>query len=270
MSVKQTSQLVIPSYLKLTDDQLEKLHQLHKLVDDPENPFLTVPCLCRYLRARNYNVEKAYKMLTETIKWRKEFKPELFGPDSEVVKRGKKNKDFYMIGKTKLGQPICYMTPNANVDENPNSEKIPDEGLKWLAYILEEGIRRMGPGVETMVLIVDLRNYGIRANSSGGKDEIMKCINMLMNHYPERLGKFFICDHPWWFNVIWWFVYPFLSNETVQKVHFVSGDLENKRKELGKYIDLEQLSTEFGGKLKISERMKETWEMDNNKNEKDQ
>lgn len=42
----------------------------------------------------------------------------------------------------------------------------------------------------------------------------------------------------------------------------MSGDLEAKRKELGKYIDLEQLSTDFGGKLKITERMKETWEME--------
>jgi len=38
--------------------------------------FCTDSCLRRYLEARNWNVDKAKKMLEETIKWRATFKPE--------------------------------------------------------------------------------------------------------------------------------------------------------------------------------------------------
>jgi len=33
-------------------------------------------CLRRYLEARNWNVDKAKKMLEETLKWRSIYKPE--------------------------------------------------------------------------------------------------------------------------------------------------------------------------------------------------
>ena len=38
--------------------------------------FCTDACLRRYLEARNWNVDKAKKMLEETFKWRSAFKPE--------------------------------------------------------------------------------------------------------------------------------------------------------------------------------------------------
>lgn len=38
--------------------------------------FCSDACLRRYLEARNWNVEKAHKMLEDTIKWRSEYKPE--------------------------------------------------------------------------------------------------------------------------------------------------------------------------------------------------
>lgn len=38
--------------------------------------YCTDACLRRYLEARNWNVDKAKKMLEETLKWRASFKPE--------------------------------------------------------------------------------------------------------------------------------------------------------------------------------------------------
>ena len=43
---------------------------------DRERDFVSQSCLLRYLRARSWNVEKATKMLEETLKWRKEYKPD--------------------------------------------------------------------------------------------------------------------------------------------------------------------------------------------------
>ena len=38
--------------------------------------YCTDACLKRYLEARNWNVDKAKKMLEETLKWRATYKPE--------------------------------------------------------------------------------------------------------------------------------------------------------------------------------------------------
>lgn len=38
--------------------------------------YCTDACLRRYLEARNWNVDKAKKMLEESIKWRAAYKPE--------------------------------------------------------------------------------------------------------------------------------------------------------------------------------------------------
>ena len=38
--------------------------------------YCTDACLKRYLEARNWNVEKAKKMLEETLEWRATYKPE--------------------------------------------------------------------------------------------------------------------------------------------------------------------------------------------------
>lgn len=38
--------------------------------------YCTDACLVRYLEARNWNVDKAKKMLEETLKWRAIYKPE--------------------------------------------------------------------------------------------------------------------------------------------------------------------------------------------------
>ena len=38
--------------------------------------FCTDACLRRYLEARNWNVDKAKKMIEETLKWRDTYKPE--------------------------------------------------------------------------------------------------------------------------------------------------------------------------------------------------
>jgi hypothetical protein len=139
--------------------------------------------------------------------------------------------------------------------------------------MLEQAINRMEPGVETMIWIIDFTNYGVHASSSDGQEVVRRVLGILQNHNPERLGHLFVMNTPWWFNVLWfvwyackiytkrWFVSPFLNSVTKNKIHFLSGTDEEKSKELLKYIAPEQLCTTFGGKLKITDRMKEWWDI---------
>ena len=56
-----------------------QINEIRKLIVPAANklPFpFSDAIICRYLRARNWNIKKAAKMLKDTIKWRAEYKPE--------------------------------------------------------------------------------------------------------------------------------------------------------------------------------------------------
>lgn len=67
----------------LSPEQTEKLEEFRasiptiwpETLTGVEEVFLTDATLCRYLRARDWNIGKASKMLVETLKWRREYKP---------------------------------------------------------------------------------------------------------------------------------------------------------------------------------------------------
>lgn len=56
-----------------------QINEVRKLIG-PLSGMLAVycsdACIARYLRARNWNVKKATKMLKASLKWRHEYKPE--------------------------------------------------------------------------------------------------------------------------------------------------------------------------------------------------
>jgi hypothetical protein len=73
-----------------------------------EELFLSDGTLCRYLRAREWHLSKAQKMLVETLKWRREYKPWAITAadvDPEMNNLGK----MYRGGYDKHDRPILIM-----------------------------------------------------------------------------------------------------------------------------------------------------------------
>nr|GMC52283.1 random slug protein 5-like [Ipomoea batatas] len=61
------------------DEQLQKVNELRTSLGPLSGrslQYCSDACLKRYLVARSWNVDKAKKMLEETLKWRSTFKPE--------------------------------------------------------------------------------------------------------------------------------------------------------------------------------------------------
>ena len=56
--------------------QINEVRKLIAPLSDRLPNFCTDASISRYLRARNWNTEKASKMLKENLKWRLEYKPE--------------------------------------------------------------------------------------------------------------------------------------------------------------------------------------------------
>ena len=148
--------------------------------------------------------QAAKTMLENSIKWRRDFRPDQIDPESirsEVKRKTKKlNIQFlkctcciqaetgkmYYNGYDKTGKPLWIMKPR-----NENS-KNSDGQIKHVVFNLERGIRLMPPGVEKVSIVVDFKGSSITSTPSASTCK--KFIDIFGNQYPERLGVAFFVN----------------------------------------------------------------------------
>lgn len=148
-------------------------------ITDDERMFLTRECLLRYLRATKWNVAEAITRLQRTLTWRREYGLEKLTPDYISIENetGKQ----VILGYDIHARPCLYLLPS-----NQNTEKS-DRQVEHLVFMLERVIDLMGPDQETLALIVNFNETKSGQNASFG--QARETLNILQNHYPERLGR---------------------------------------------------------------------------------
>lgn len=201
--------------------------------------YSTDACLKRYLEARNWNVEKAKKMLEETLAWRSAFKPEEIRWH-EIAKEGETGKVFRANFHDRFGRSVLIMRPGR---QNTTSM---DNQIRHLVYLIENAILNLPEGQEEMVWLIDFTGWSLRTNVS--VKTARETINILQNHYPQRLAVAFLYSPPRLFEAFWKVVKYFLDPKTFHKVKFVY--LKNKESValMESCFDVDNLPTEFGGK----------------------
>jgi hypothetical protein len=123
-------------------------------------------------------------MLSETIAWRNEFKPESVTA-ADVLMQGCTGK-VYVHGVDREGRPIIVMRPG--YENNPGH---PDN-LKNLVYTLERACREAGES--KFCVLLDFNNYSIAKFPSMATSRAT--LSILQDHYPERLGLSVIVNPP--------------------------------------------------------------------------
>eukprot|EP01098_Paradermamoeba_levis_P007989 TRINITY_DN3328_c0_g1_i2.p1 TRINITY_DN3328_c0_g1~~TRINITY_DN3328_c0_g1_i2.p1 ORF type:complete len:312 (-),score=93.70 TRINITY_DN3328_c0_g1_i2:262-1104(-) len=200
-------------------------------------------CLCRYLRARDFNLDLSFNMLLETINWRKEAKPHLI--TYEDVKEQALARSNYLSGKDRYGHPTIVM----KVSHDPPGT--PEEKLRLIIYNIEEATRQMNKskGVEKWNYVIHLGGFSLFKTRADPK-MAMKWLTILQNHYPERLSSIFLVDSPSVFLTFYKLLTPLMNDVTKQKVHFFSGSFEEKRALFSTFFDPANLEESFGGDIK--------------------
>ncbi|MCO5590561.1 hypothetical protein L7F22_044532, partial [Adiantum nelumboides] len=114
----------------------------------------------------------------------------------------------------------------------------------FVVYGFDKAVASISGDQEKFVVIADLEGYGARNWDVKGYISIL---NILQDHYPERLGKLYFLNVPSLFRAAWNMVYPFIESNVREKIVFVS---RNETMEtLLEDIDRTQLPKEFGGSL---------------------
>ncbi|MBA0768985.1 hypothetical protein Gotri_017754 [Gossypium trilobum] len=162
--------------------------------------FCTDACLMRYLEARNWNVDKARKMLEETLKWRSTYKPEEICWH-EVAHEGETGKVSRASFHDRQGRTVLILRPGM---QNTTSA---ENNIRHLVYLLENAIINLSEGQEQMSWLIDFTGFSL--NTSVPIRTARDIIYILQSHYPERLAIAFLYNPPRFFEAF----YKNLPNE---------------------------------------------------------
>ncbi|KAI8391583.1 CRAL-TRIO domain-containing protein [Radiomyces spectabilis] len=230
----------------LDEAQQEKLQKLREYMESimlpetheyypNEKGFLTDGTLKRYMRARKWDYEAAKNMLENSVKWRRDYRPDEIDPD--YIRPESETGKMYFNGFDKCGRPIWIMRPRLQ------NSKDGDRQIKNIVFSLERGIRLMPDKVENLAIIVDFKDSSASHNPSVATCK--KFLDILGNHYPERLGIAFVVKSPWFFFATFKLISPFMDPVTKDKIKFVA--TTNAWVHLEQCIDPNHLETDFGG-----------------------
>ncbi|KAI4321590.1 hypothetical protein MLD38_034955 [Melastoma candidum] len=200
-------------------------------------------CLRRYLEARNWNVDKAKKMLEESLKWRSTYKPEEIQWE-EVSAEGETGKMYRANFHDRKGRTVLILRPAFQ-----NTASL-DNQMRHLVYLIENAIRNLPEGQEQMSWLIDFTGWSL-SNSVPIKSA-RETINILQNHYPERLAIAFLYNPPRIFEAFWKVVKYFLDAKTFQKVKFVYPKNKDSMDFMRTIFDEENLPSEFGGRAVLA------------------
>ncbi|CAA3030351.1 Hypothetical predicted protein [Olea europaea subsp. europaea] len=230
------------------NDELQHEHKVNELKDalgplsGRSLQYCSEACLKRYLEARNWNVDKSKKMLEETLRWRSTYKPEeILWP--EVAIEGETGKVYRANFHDRHGRTVLILRPGMQ-----NTASL-DNQIRHLVYLIENAVLNLPEGQEQMAWLIDFTGWTLSTNVP--VKSARESINILQNHYPERLAIAFLYSPPRIFEAFWKIVKYFLDAKTFQKVKFVYPKNKDSVELMRSYFDVHNLPAEFGGKATL-------------------
>eukprot|EP00775_Hariotina_reticulata_P010356 gene10356-10514_t len=213
--------------------------------------------LLRFLRARNYEFDKAIKMWMDTLDWRREY--EVDGIlDNFLFHEREQFLMAYPQGyhKTdKLGRPI-YIQLLGKIDISTLKQITSEE--RMIKFHIQEYERcgkiimpicskLQGRQIDQTFGIMDVKGVGM-SHLTGEVKRLMSTLTKFdQDNYPEMLGRICIINAPMVFKAIWSLIKPLLNPRTLSKIQICQ---TNYTKDLLEWVDAENLPEWLGGKSK--------------------
>uniref|UniRef100_A0AAQ6AHV3 SEC14-like lipid binding 8 n=1 Tax=Amphiprion ocellaris TaxID=80972 RepID=A0AAQ6AHV3_AMPOC len=228
----------------LSPKQAEALEQFRARIQDilPQLPAQHDHFLLRWLRARNFNVQKSEAMLRKHVEFRKHMKVDTIITEWHAPEVIEKYLSGGMCGYDREGSPIWYdvigpvdpkgLFLSASKQDFIKSKIRDCEMLRKECNLQSE---RLGRNVESITMIYDV--------------EGLVCLCFLIIPTVLKCNLIFIFIFyaaPKLFPVAYNLIKHFLSENTRQKIYILGA---NWQEVLLKYIDAEELPAYYGGKL---------------------
>ncbi|XP_060903432.1 SEC14-like protein 1 isoform X3 [Labrus mixtus] len=210
--------------------------------------------ILRFLRARDFNMEKGREILCQSLTWRKQHQVDYL---LETWSSPQVLQDFYTGGwhhHDRDGRPL-YILRLGQMDTKGLVRALGEESLlRHVLSINEEGLRRceentkvFGRPISCWTCLVDLEGLNMRHLWRPGVKALLRIIEVVEANYPETLGRLLILRAPRVFPVLWTLVSPFIDENTRKKFLIYAGNDYQGPGGLVDYIDKEIIPDFLGG-----------------------
>ncbi|OLL24157.1 CRAL-TRIO domain-containing protein isoform B [Neolecta irregularis DAH-3] len=203
--------------------------------------WLTKECALRYYRASKTDICQAISRIGKTLTWRKEFRVSSITAQ-EIYAEAETGKQV-LLGFDNAGHPILYLNPGRQ------NTAVSHRQLEYLVWGLERCIELMPRGIERLALCVNYKSAN--STTSPGLSQSREVLNIVQNHYVERLGKAMVINMPWFITGFFKIISPFIDPLTRQKMVF--------NEDMRSHIPPRQLDSEFNGDLRFEYVHTEYW-----------
>ncbi|PIL35387.1 hypothetical protein GSI_02113 [Ganoderma sinense ZZ0214-1] len=216
---------VLPPSLKLTDAHQKLYDEVLKHFDreeyvlpgvedgaltEEEKFWLSAESMLRFLRAVKWaSAQAAIKRLEATLKWRREYGLYDVITASHVEPEALTGK-MVLWGYDADNRPALYLRPSKQNTEESIRQ------VHFVVWALERLTELMGPGVETLALMVDFSDRAKNPSLTQSR----AVLNILQTHYPERLGRALVVNVPFLVNAFFKLITPFIDPLTRPKLRF--------------------------------------------------
>ncbi|KAI8320305.1 CRAL/TRIO domain-containing protein, partial [Martensiomyces pterosporus] len=175
--------------------------------------------LLKFLKARSNDIEQARDMLTETLKWRAEYKVD--GILDEEFPQDVFAKVGFLYGHDREGRPVTY-NYYGNLDNKEVFGDL-DRFLRWRVQLHERGMSQLDfVDVADMVQVHDYDGVGLFSYDKFARAASKATIQVMSDNYPETLATKIFANVPGWGETVFSIICRWLSEETKRKFVVVS------------------------------------------------
>ncbi|KAJ4980779.1 hypothetical protein NE237_031616 [Protea cynaroides] len=220
----------------LPQDAIKQFQALMDQVDEPlkktfQNMHQGYPseALTRFLKAREWNVAKAHKMLVDCLNWRiqNEIDNMLAKPilPTELYRALRDTQLIGMSGYSKEGLPVFAIGVGLSTYDKASVHYYVQSHIQLNEYrdrvILPSATKKYGRHISTCVKILDMTGLKLSAMSQVKLLTAISTIDDL--NYPEKTDTYYVVNAPYIFSACWKVVKPLLQERTRKKIKVLQG-----------------------------------------------
>ncbi|KAK8501015.1 hypothetical protein V6N13_062784 [Hibiscus sabdariffa] len=235
--VSQEAILELQALMDSVDEALDRTFQ-------NVNQGFRAETLVRFLKARDWNVAKAHKMLMDCLHWRVQNNIDeiLAKPivPTELYRAVRDSQLIGMSGYSREGLPVFAIGVGLSTLDKASVNYYVQSHIQINEYrdrvILPSASKKHGRPITTCIKVLDMSGLKLSALSQIKLMTIISTIDDL--NYPEKTNTYYVVNTPYIFSACWKVVKPLLQERTRKKIQVLPGC---GRDELLKIMDFESL-----------------------------